>query len=416
MNKTALSIAVGSLLLSQGQAALAAVSEAEFEALKAQFAAMSERMTALEAENERLQGLTAKTVPVIDLDQEEVDDLRTFREKASWTEKTAWKGDFRYRYEEIDAEFDDDGRSRHRIRARAALVSQLPSNVEVGLGLATGGDDPVSTNQTLGGGGSTKEIRLDLAYFKWSATEHISLQAGKYKNPWREPQKSALLFDGDYRPEGLHLLFENEHFFAQFEGTWIESDSRNDDGDDFAWGVQGGTSFGPFNAAIGYLEWPTRGRRAIFDAEFFGNSSVGNSLIAQRYLYNYDTITAAADLTFDVADLPLSFYVDYVHNTDADDLDTGYLAGVKLGKTKRRGSWHVQYQYQVLEADATLGLVTDSDFAGGGTDNKGHKISGKYAINDRWQLGVTYFDTQRGVDLGDNEDYKRLMLDTEFKY
>ena len=65
---------------------------------------------------------------------------------------------------------------------------------------------------------------------------------------------------------------------------------------------------------------------------------------------------------------------------------------------------------------ADLRGASDSDFAGGGTDNKGHKLSGKYAFNNRWTLGFTYFDTQRNVDLGEEEDYKRLMIDTAFKY
>ena len=61
-------------------------------------------------------------------------------------------------------------------------------------------------------------------------------------------------------------------------------------------------------------------------------------------------------------------------NDDADDLDTGYLAGFKLGKAKSKGSWQFQYQYEDLEADATLGAITDSDFMGGGTDGEGHKF------------------------------------------
>ncbi|MDH3994746.1 MAG: putative porin, partial [Gammaproteobacteria bacterium] len=69
-----------------------------------------------------------------------------------------------------------------------------------------------------------------------------------------------------------------------------------------------------------------------------------------------------------------------------------------------------------LEADATLGLVTDSDFMGGGTDGKGHKFTGKYALAKKWTVGATYFDGTRGQDLGNDADYQRLMLDTVFKY
>ena len=120
--------------------------------------------------------------------------------------------------------------------------------------------------------------------------------------------------------------------------------------------------------------------------------------------------------SFKLFDMAVTLYGDYVENDDADDLETGYLAGVKLGKAKSQGSWQLQYQYEDLEADATLGLITDSDFMGGGTDGEGHKFSGKYMIDNAWYVGVTYFDGSRGVDLGKDADYTRLMLDTGLKY
>ena len=52
-------------------------------------------------------------------------------------------------------------------------------------------------------------------------------------------------------------------------------------------------------------------------------------------------------------------------------------------KPRAKGSWQLQYQYEDLEADATLGLVTDSDFMGGGTDGNGSKLSAKYMINQQ---------------------------------
>ena len=97
----------------------------------------------------------------------EVETLKNRIPRLSWAEKIKWKGDFRYRYEDIEEDGKDD-RDRNRIRARPALVAKTSDTTEVGFGLATGGDDPVSTNQTLGGGGSTKDVRLDLAYATWT--------------------------------------------------------------------------------------------------------------------------------------------------------------------------------------------------------------------------------------------------------
>ena len=111
---------------------------------------------------------------------------------------------------------------------------------------------------------------------------------------------------------------------------------------------------------------------------------------------DYNLINASLDFGFNVFDMPLSLYGDYVENDDADDLETGYLAGIKLGKAKKKGSWQVQYQYEDLEADATLGWLPILTSAGGGTDGKGSKFSAKYAIDNKWYVGATYFDNTRG--------------------
>ena len=117
-----------------------------------------------------------------------------------------------------------------------------------------------------------------------------------------------------------------------------------------------------------------------------------------------------------VADMPLAVFVDYVVNDDADDEDTGYRAGFKLGKAGASGSWEVSYAYQDLEADAVFGLITDSDFGGGGTDAEGHIFGAAYGINKKWKVGFTYFVNEVDEAAGNKHDYDRLMIDTQFKY
>lgn len=414
--KKLLAVAVSGALLGSGSVS-AAVSDAEFAELRAQFATMAQRLSTLEAENNQLKELSSSTVTGLETTQSELAVVKKQSASTSWAEKVKWKGDFRYRYEEIEQDGKDD-RDRNRIRARAALVAKPGDDTEIGLGLATGGDDPVSTNQTLGGGGSTKDLRLDLAYFKWTGIEDAYLEAGKFKNPFYVVQKSSLIWDGDFRPEGAAIGWSNETFFANASYSFIESDSKGDD--DGIWGAQVGATFKlfdnmKFTASAAYLDIPTKGRAAIYDDSFFGNSSdiVGGEEV---YEYDYQVVDASVELGFKLLDMPVSLYADYIENNDADDLETGYLAGVKLGKAKEKGSWQLQYQYEDLEADATLGLLTDSDFMGGGTDGKGHKLSGKYAIAKFWTIGATYFDGDTGVDLGSDADYQRLMIDTVFKY
>jgi hypothetical protein len=415
--KRAISVAVAGVLF--GSAGVSAqVSEAEWKEFKAQFAAMSDRLNQLEAENRALREAgTGVTVEDLNATNAQVAMLQKQNTATSWAERLKWSGDFRYRYEDIEEDGRDD-RDRNRIRARLALVANPSDTTEVGFGMATGGDDPVSTNQTLGGGGSTKDVRLDLAYATWRGIEDTYLTFGKFKNPFYRTQKSSLIWDGDFRPEGISAGWAGKTFFASAIYSYIESDSRDDD--DGIWGAQVGASFSLFDdmkltAAAKYLDIPTKGRLAIYDDDFFGNSTVVENG-EEVYEFDYNLYNASLELAFNLFELPVTLYGDYVENDDADDLETGYLAGFKVGKAKKRGSWQFQYQYEDLEADATLGLVTDSDFMGGGTDGEGHKFSAKYALDNKWTIGATYFDGNRGVDLGNDADYQRLMLDTAFKY
>ncbi|WP_188109820.1 putative porin [Pseudohalioglobus sediminis] len=422
--KDLLRAAVAAAVVTGSASSQAAVSGAEWEQFKAQFAEMAARVEALEAENARLKQ-QGSSVPVDDLSklQADVAVLQSQNSAAAWSEKIKIGGDFRYRYEYIDVE-DRDSRERNRIRARMAVTAKLPSDTEVGLGVATGGDDPVSTNQTLGGGGSTKDLRLDKAYFRWNATEEFHLQAGKFSNPLYKPQKSSLLWDGDWRPEGVSAGWAGNHLFANFLGNWLESDTRGNN-DEFAWGLQGGTRFNlgeaSLTTAVAYYDFPTAGARPFYgdddEPEFFGNSFTDDD----RYLYNYEMIEIGGDLSMNLFEMPLSIYANFVQNQDADDYDTGWLAGATLGKAKGKGTWAVGYQYRDLEADAVLGLLSDSDFAGGGTDGKGHVITGAYGINKQWSLGFTWFvNNEAGeknlAEEGGALDYDRIQIDTKFKY
>ena len=401
--------------------AIAQVPEAEWKQFKAQFALMTERVAALEIENQQLRELSETTLIEEDLESTnaEIASLQQKTREMSWSERIKWKGDYRFRYEAIDEEGKDD-RDRWRIRARPALVAKINDTTEVGFGLATGSDDPVSSNQTLGDGGASKNINLDLAYATWRPTNETYVTGGIFANPYYRPNKSQLIFDGDFRQEGLAVGWANDTFFTNVVYNFIESDSKK--GEYGVWVAQAGVNFELFKdatltTAVGYLDIPTKGQKAIFDGLFFGNSSVPDADGVEVYEYDYTVYNASLALGLTAFDMPLSLYADYVKNTDADELNTGYLAGVRLGKVKKKGDWQIQYQYEDLDANATLGVITNSDFAGGGTDNKGSSVSAAYGVDDKWYVATTYyFDNTRGVKLGKDASYDRIQLDTGFKY
>ena len=154
MTRVLIPILAASLLVSS--AAFGAVSEEEIQELREQLALLSQRLEELAAENadlRRAQDESASAIADVQSTVTEVAAATTPVASESWPDRIGLDGDFRYRYERIDAE-GSDTRRRNRIRARFNVRADVTDDVEVGFGLATGGDDPVSTNQTLGGGGS----------------------------------------------------------------------------------------------------------------------------------------------------------------------------------------------------------------------------------------------------------------------
>jgi len=407
-----------------------AASDEDLAEMRAQMMALSERLDRLETENRALTAANAElvksseeTAVTVAAISEKTDAVATDVEeqaaKKSWTDSIRWKGDFRYRYETFDIE-NKPNRDRNRIRARAALIADVTPTIEVGLGLASGGDDPVSSNQTLGGGGSTKDLRIDLAYFDWDGLKDTHVYGGKFSNYIHRAGKNALLWDGDWRPEGTGIKWNNGMFFANGLGTWIESDSSSSKGQSFAYLTQLGIKFPigdavKMTAGVGYHVFDTAGNGSYFgdDDDFFGNSF---DPVTKTYLYDYEELEFFADLNFDVFGYPMTVFGNYVQNQAVDDNDVGYAFGFKYGAAKNKGEWQFGYVYQRLEADAILGLLTDSDFGGGGTNSKGSILKGNYAFARNFNFNVTYFINDVGLQLEDPIDFKRLQVDLSFKY
>jgi hypothetical protein len=416
INRKQIALAAGLALASQS--GLAAVSDADFQALKEQVAALTRALTdmgqQLEAEKARAAQQPQATGAVA-----AVPAAAPAKPASSWTEKVTIAGDLRGRYENIDQEGNEDERNRSRIRARAGIVARPQDGLEVGFGLSTSQDnDPVSSNQTIGNGGSRKDIFMDLAYFNWEATEGLNVHGGKFRNNVVRPGKHGLIWDGDLNPEGLGLNYVSGPFFANVLGTWIESDSNESEA--FGLGGQAGVNLALGDAArltagAGYFNLNTAGKGALYNADdpdFYGNTVDANGF----YAYDYQMIEGFAELAFQLVGQPASLFLDYVTNSDADDFDTGWALGAQLGAARAKGTWEASWTYQDLEADAVFGLWTDSDFGGGGTDNKGHVLRGAYALGDKTNVAFSYFINEIGDNAGEAEDYDRLQLDLNFKY
>ena len=309
--------------------------------------------------------------------------------------------------------------------------------LKAGLELSTGGADPVSGNQTLGGGFDKEEFRLNQAYADYSFfgenPNELHAIAGKMKNPFittagrpgagtPTPTPEGLAAKGQYTA-GLATLFANGGYF------WVEE--RADTSDLMLYAGQaaaklqfvpevaltlGATYYG-FQNMAGYdvVDWEKKNNA-------YGNSTqdgtVSGTTTNKAWKTEYTPMVYFAQLDLWVFGKPLAFYVQQLTNPEADDLDQGQSYGVSLGKAKNLKTWELGYSYAKLEKDATVGFLTDSDRWGGGTDGQGHKVYGKYQLLKNAQLGATYFfaNEKKISDAAKTTDYDRLQIDLSVNF
>jgi hypothetical protein len=350
---------------------------------------------------------------------------------SSWTEKIKWQGDFRYRYEVIDEEGEEQ-RNRQRIRARIGLFADVMNDVRIGFQITSGSDDPVSNNQTLGDGFSTKPLGIDFAYFEWkpSVAKGLKVQGGKFKNPWYKSGKSELVWDSDWNPEGLFVYYKVENLatfdlFVDGGVLWVEERSAAEDA--MLVGGQGGLIFslldGSADVIVGgsyftYLN--TKGYEPFVDADDgFGNTlevvlDGGGNPVGYVYPYDFEIMEFFLEFGGEIRNLPVTFMADYVNNSGADDDNYGYLFGLRFGKARGFGTVGGRYIYREVEANAVLGAFTDSDFIGGGTDGSGHEAGIDVGLAEKITFSTTYFMNRKGLD--DGVDFNRLQVDVKFKF
>jgi hypothetical protein len=343
---------------------------------------------------------------------------------AEWVKKFKVGADFRYRHENIDRE-GRKGRDRQRIRARITLKGKVNDDLDLKFRVASGSEDPVSTNQTLDDGFSSKDVNLDQAFFDWHPEElgNSHILGGKMEMPFEVVKD--LIWDGDLSPEGLAFshgieVGDDATVTATLAGFWGEERSSADD--TMMYGGQLAVDVGFSDDAsvmggVSYYYWDnTKGFSPLFDAtDSFGNTVVTAMDGSLTYADDYGELEFFAVAKLDLG-IPVKLYGDLVINQEADisSEDTGWMLGATLNKAKEPGSWALDYNYRELEADAVLAAYTDSDSFGGGTDGRGHKISGKYQIDENFQLAVSYFINETGIS-GVESDYNRLQVDLKAK-
>ncbi len=454
MRNTVLATAVAATLALAAPQAFAqakgSATKAEVQAIEAQMKALAERLNKLEASNTQLQSENEQLKAVVDRREAEIDYLKSqtkeLREEgavasneiskvkgADWATKLKGRGDFRFRHEMIESERvvsgqaeDAADRTRQRIRARLGFDYKVTDTVKGTLLFATGGDDPRSSNQTLGGTGTRKSIGVDMAYVDWQFMNGANLVLGKQPHPYFRPGQS-LFFDGDWNPEGGAVKFDRGMFFGSGYGWWLtEQFNANPKGEN--------NDSNLFGAQVG-MKFPLLGGETVLAAHYFdcgacqdnsplyANNGNGNTTYTvgtsntQLLRYDYEILQLSAQMGTTLFEQPFTFWADYAQNMASGvEYDTAYGVGVVLGKASNAKTWEAGIAYQSLDKDALFAQVIDSDFGDGRTDSEGWFLKGGYAPVKNVTFNATYFINTLNKDVGVELDYNRLQLDINYKF
>jgi len=378
------------------------------------------------------------------------------RKLSKWIDRVTFAGDIRLRHESFYRNTTDD---RHRQRFRLRIGPELKiGDLTVGIRLASGTGEQVSTNKSFDNLSSQTALYIDRAFLKWHSPElrWLTLTGGRMQNPFFTVYSSDAVWDDDFNPEGFA-----ENFAFKLGGTELflniaqivldEDSSGRPSTDQWLFGQQVGVKATPIHNVQTTLA------AAYYNAVNVQNNNLGQSVCqsgnsrsqsacptsttqtanlttgnvttttTQTTLVNdYNVLDVTAMVATKLWSLPVSVMGDFLQNTAdtkasssataADTKDSGYQAGLILGKASDPQTWELAYFYKLVGTDATLADLADSDFGEGGTDRKGHIVWAAYNPSKALQVKVKYFKTEREDDLATPNDINRLQADLSVKF
>jgi len=324
---------------------------------------------------------------------ERIEALEAGAKKSDWSEKIKIKGDLRYRYEYIGVENEKDV-NRQRIRARLGAYADVNDFTTAGLRIATR-QDANSGNETIGDEFEGKDVFLDLAYMTLAPQDgkYGAATLGKMKYPWKVV--TDLIWDSDVNPEGIAYTYSTQvdetGIFGSVGYFKVDDDSSTED-------------FDLVSAQAGIVQ--PLGEKSKLTAG--GSLFAYNNAIVFGAPVDYEIVQLFGEVSFkDVLPVAFKLYGDYVNNTEENNDNQGYCAGIKFGDAKK-GKWEAKVGYRRLEEFAAFDPFADSDFAGGGTDVEGARLKAAYNIGKHLQAGLTYIDGER---ITSGTDVNTLHLD-----
>ena len=354
------------------------------------------------------------------------------RKFAAWVDRVTFSGDLRLRDEVF---WRDPASDRHRARFRLRLASELKiQDLTVGIRLASGTGEQISTNQSFDDLASQKSIWIDRAYLRWqgSSSKWLTLTGGKMPNPFFTVYSSDAMWDEDVTPEGFaeNLNFSlgaSGNLFVNVAQIVLDEDSSGSlSTDQWLFGQQVGVAVEPAKdvkttVAAAYYNFTSTQNNSFDQITCNPGNTRAAGTCPTTLLNDYNVLDVTGLVGLKLGSVPFAVMGDYILNTanpkDAsgnDTKDNGYQAGLILGKAGEAKTWELAYFRKVMGTDATVADLADADFGTGGTDRRGDIVWVAYSPSKAVQAKVKFYNTEK-LSAG-QDDVKRLQADLVVKF
>jgi polyhydroxyalkanoate synthesis regulator phasin len=346
-----------------------------------------------------------------------------------WLSKTKLYGDFRLRYQNVDVQ-DQRSQSQGRFRVRLNLDIAIAEKVKFIFGLASGGNDPRSANQSFGNDWDKKQININYAYVDYTPFTWLKLSGGKMANPVYTV--SQLIWDEDINPEGVatQIAYPINPCFSLLlnSGAFVLQDNKNNTPTDpWMWVIQPGFSWKAETGlqakfAAGYTSFENFQNQPQQKYSSGTNSyySTDGTNKLYRYKYNLATMTGELGYKNPISGFPAIRYAglfgEYTNNVSASNGKSGYLTGLTFGDEKvvEKAQWNFKGSWRRLEKNAVPDILPDSDFYFGDTGVSGYMLQFRYGLLKNINFTSTYFRAEQISGPGKPENL--IQTDLNFKF
>ncbi|OUU76260.1 MAG: hypothetical protein CBC29_00645 [Methylococcaceae bacterium TMED69] len=358
-------------------------------------------VNASKADKERVEIIKNETIGTVSK------QLKKAKKAEGWATKVKVKGDIRLRYQYQDTD-GGNARSRGRYRARIGIIGKPVDNFEAGVGIASGGTDPRSTNETFDDTFETKGAQMDYGYLQY---KNGGLQAigGKFKRKKYLYQSTDLMWDGDVNPEGFATKYTAKNAYGKAyaaAGILVLDEQGGSSDDPFMYYGQIGQKFksGNIYGQIAGMYY------ALSDYNTGTSDNGGEHSAGTNTDDNFGGFVISSELGTKMGGAKVSVISDYINNLSTNtNEDSAYAVGFKW----KYGKWKAKYIYADLEHNAVPDFLPDSDRFNGDTGIKGHEFAIGYKLNKRVSLGLDFYATEDDVT---NVNQEILQLDLKMKF